>query len=251
MSTELTLTPIGVRGGRRPASWRYLFVALGVVYVAVAIAGFAPSYRAYLAGTRDIHWFAHVHGGLMGAWLALFVAQASLVAAGSVSLHRKLGLAGVALGATIWLSMCVTSVRVRVALDPPLDSFLWDVWLRELALSTIFLVFFVAAILKRRDAPTHQRLMTLATVVLLQAAIDRLPVLRELATHSPHFGWLYVGCLYVLIAPLMVLDLATLGRLHRATLAGLGITLAGSAVFIALAGRPWWHEFAYQLFNAQ
>jgi hypothetical protein len=251
LSTQPIAIQAGALGERRPAPWRYLFVALGVIFVATASAGFAPSYRAYAAGTRDIHWFAHVHGALMSAWLAVFVVQASLVAAGAVRLHRLLGLAGAALGATIWLSMCIASVRVRVALDPPLDSFLWDVWLRELALSTIFLTFFVAAILKRRDPATHKRLMTLATVVLLQAAIDRLPVLRELTTYSLHFRWLYVGCLYALLAPLVAFDLATLGRLHRATLAGLSITLAGFAVVIAVTGRPWWHEFAYGLFNAQ
>lgn len=251
MVTEPTLPTGAARGETRPASWQYLFIALGLVYVAVAIAGFAPGYGRYLAGTRDIHWFAHVHGVLMSAWLALFITQASLIAAGSVHLHRKLGLAGVALGAAIWLSMCAASLRVRVALDPPLDSFLWDVWLRELVLIAVFPLFFVAAVRARRDAGTHKRLMTFATAVLLQAAIDRLPLLRELVALSPHFRWLYPACLYALLAPLVALDLAALGRLHRATIFGLGVTVVGNAVVIALMGRAWWHELAYGLFNAR
>jgi hypothetical protein len=86
-----------------------------VLYVIVAAAGFVPGYLRYFAGARDIHWFAHLHGALMGAWLCLYVAQAALAASGAVRSHRALGLAGVALGAVIWISMCVASVRVRLA----------------------------------------------------------------------------------------------------------------------------------------
>ncbi len=58
----------------------------------MAILGFTPSYLHYLA---DIHWFAHVHGGLMSAWLLLFITQSSLAAFGSLRLHRTLGLGGI------------------------------------------------------------------------------------------------------------------------------------------------------------
>jgi hypothetical protein len=216
----------------------------------VALAGFVPIYRAYFEGTRDIHWFSHVHGGLMSAWLLLYLTQTILAARGSLRLHRTLGLAGVALGAVIWLSMCIASVRVRVALDPPVDSFLWDVLLRELVLIVIFPLFFVAAIAARHDPATHKRFMTLATLVLLQAAIDRLPVLATLVGYSLAFLALYPLCLYALLAPLIAFDLATRRRLHRATIIGIGVTLLGNAVAFGLTGQPAWHELAHGLFNA-
>lgn len=235
---------------RRHGVWRYLFVALGALYVIVAVAGFAPGYLRYFAGAQDIHWFAHLHGALMGAWLCLYVAQATLAASGRVELHRALGLVGAVLGAVIWISMCVASVRVRLALDPPVDSFLWDVFAREVVLAASFPALFVSAILARRNPAVHKRLMTFATAILLQAAIDRLPMLRALAVYSPGFRLLYPLCLYALIAPLVVFDVATDRRVHRATLAGIGLMLIGHVTEASLAGSGAWHELAHGLFTS-
>ena len=91
--------------GQRVGASRYFFVALGAFYLVVAITGFAPSYLDHVAGTFRIHWFAHVHGGLMGSWILLYIAQASLAASGSLRLHRKLGIGGICLAALAWLSL--------------------------------------------------------------------------------------------------------------------------------------------------
>jgi hypothetical protein len=233
------------RGGGR----RYVFVALGALYVMVAVAGFTPSYVSYAAGAREIHWFAHLHGALLGAWLCLYVAQAALAASGAVGSHRRLGLAGVALGGLVWVSMGIASVRVRLELDPPVDSFLWDVFARELVLAVSFPVFFVSAVFARRNPAAHKRLMTLAAAVLLQAAIDRLPILRTLAIQSPWFLLLYPLCLYALIAPLVAFDVANTRRVHRATLVGIGVVFAGHVTAASLAGNAAWHELAHGLFD--
>jgi hypothetical protein len=88
------------------------------------------------------------------------------------------------------------------------------------------------------------------TVIPLQAAIDRLPILRTLAAYSPSFLLLYPLCLYALIAPLVVFDVGTTKRVHGVMLVGLGITAAGHIVAVALAGNSAWHELAHGLFDS-
>jgi hypothetical protein len=146
--------------------------------------------------------------------------------------------------------MCVASVRVRLALDPPVDSFLWSVFAREAVLAVSFPVFFVSAVLARRNSAAHKRFMTFATAILLQAAIDRLPLLRALLAYSPAFLLLYPLCLYALIAPIVAFDIATDKRVHRVTLIGIGVTAIGHSTAALLFGNAAWHELAHGLFAA-
>lgn len=251
MGTDIAAAGVGALENGRTVSGarglRWFFVALGLVYLLVAIAGFAPSYVEFLAGTFEMHWFAHLHGGLMAGWLLLYISQATLVAARSTNLHRRLGLAAIALGIAIWLSMVIASVRVRLVLDPPVGHFLWDVFAREAALIVLFPVFFAWGVAKRRDAAAHKRLMTLATAVLMQPAIDRMQWIAALGSYSPIFYLLYPLLLYVLLAPLVAFDLVTRKRVHAVTLAGMSIVLLAHIIVFQLTGSPAWHEFAHRL----
>lgn len=232
--------------GQRTGASRYFFVALGTFYTLVAIVGFTPSYVRYFAGARDIHWVAHVHGGVMSAWLALFVTQSSLAASGSLRLHRRLGLAGAALAVVAWLSMCIAAVRVRVALNPPVDSFLWDVLLIELLMIVLLPIFVTWGLRVRRDPLAHKRLMVFSLAVLLQAAIDRIRWLPRLGLPTHWDKDLYV---YALLLPLVVFDFLNSGRIHRVTIIGLMTVLAGHVLVNLLWGSAAWHQFAYDVFR--
>jgi hypothetical protein len=68
---------------------------MAVLILATVFAGFAPSY--YFAGifraplpSRIIH----VHGAVFSCWILLLITQTSLVSAGRVDVHRRLGIAG-------------------------------------------------------------------------------------------------------------------------------------------------------------
>ena len=82
--------------GRR---YEHLFFSgMAVLLLATAFAGFAPTY--YLAGIFRAplpSTIIHVHGAVFSCWILLLITQTSLVSTGRVDIHRRLGIAGVAL----------------------------------------------------------------------------------------------------------------------------------------------------------
>jgi hypothetical protein len=225
---------------------RIYFVALGMLYLIIAAIGFTPSYQAHFAGVYHIFPIAHIHGALMAIFLLLFVAQSYLVASGNITLHRKIGAASLVLAPLAWISMLLATRRPLVAEVLPVDHFLFDVLLVQLMLIVLFPVLFTWAIRARRNPAIHKRVMVFLIVVILQVAIDRM---RWLPTfHLPkHFGSdIYV---YLLLLPLLVFDLITLGRIHKATLICLAILLAGHVGVSILFESPSWHRLAFDLTN--
>ena len=75
------------------------YTVMGVAICAVVFVGFSRSYflRA-LFTAPPLTPRLHVHGFVLGLWLALFIVQARLIANGQRHIHQMLGVAGVALG---------------------------------------------------------------------------------------------------------------------------------------------------------
>jgi hypothetical protein len=230
---------------QRPS--RYFFVALASSYALVAVIGFAPNYVDYFAGTLEIPPIAHVHGALMAAWLLLFIVQTGFAASGALKWHRTLGLAAIGLASVIWISMAVVTVNVLIRDKPEVDSFLYDVLPRQLAVIALFGLFFVWGVLVRRRASSHKRLLALATLVLLQAAVDRMGWLPEFGL--PSF-WPYAIRLDVLLIPLFVFDVVSIKRIHPVTLIGAFAILVAHTIISLLEGSPAWHNFAHAMVNA-
>ena len=72
-----------------------------MLILAPVFLGFARSY--YLAGLFKAplpNLIVHIHGAVFSSWILLLIAQTSLVAAGRVDLHRRLGPLGFALACT-------------------------------------------------------------------------------------------------------------------------------------------------------
>ena len=68
------------------------FSGMAVLTLATVFVGFARSY--YLAGVFKAplpSLIIHIHGVVFSSWVLLLLAQPSLVAAGRVDLHRRLG----------------------------------------------------------------------------------------------------------------------------------------------------------------
>jgi uncharacterized membrane protein len=117
----------------------------------------------------------HVHGALFTAWVLLFVAQTSLVAARRTDLHKRLGVGGAVLAAAMVVSGTFVAIdsarRARPALGalaaaPPLF-----VLVIPLASVVVFTILVGLGLYYRRRAETHKRLMLLATIALLPPAL--------------------------------------------------------------------------------
>src|SRR5207245_9292764 len=98
MATTVTIasspaTSSFVLPGRR---YDHLFFSLmALLMLATVFIGFARSY--YLAGVFSVplpSLIIHLHGAAFSCWILLLVTQTSLVSAGRVDLHRRLGIAG-------------------------------------------------------------------------------------------------------------------------------------------------------------
>jgi hypothetical protein len=215
------------------------FTSMALVMLVTVFVGFARTY--YLAGLYRAPLpsrIIHIHGAVFSCWILLLVAQTSLVSAGRVDIHRRLGLAGFFLG-------CLMTVLGVVAATDALDrgapagrdaQMFYIIPLTDILMFAVLLYFAFRA---RLDPPAHKRYIYIATIALLTPAIARLPfafVFRK----SPIVALLAIGFLLVLVG----YDLWSTRRVHRATL------WAGSFLILVLQTRvpigktAAWHAFA-------
>jgi len=81
------------------------FSGVAVVILVSVFAGFAHSY--YLAGVLKAplpNLLVHIHGAVFSCWILLLIVQTSLVAAGRVDVHRRLGMLGFGLACLVLVS---------------------------------------------------------------------------------------------------------------------------------------------------
>ncbi|MDB5733925.1 MAG: hypothetical protein JWP16_2355 [Alphaproteobacteria bacterium] len=158
----------------RPES-KFFYFYLSIACVAVAFLGFAPTYWVPIAThSFKANPVVHIHGMLFFAWTLYLVYQSWLVAAGRVAKHRTVGLIGVSLATAMTIFgylVAIASVRNASAagLAPQAIGFM----IVPVTGITFFAVTVIAALVKIKQPQAHKRLMILATVAILPAAIAR------------------------------------------------------------------------------
>jgi FtsH-binding integral membrane protein len=215
---------------------RHFFSGMALACAIILFLGFLPSYFHRRAELPPLSPLYQLHGALFTAWIVLLLAQTALVAGRRTDIHRTLGLAGTFLAAVVFiLGVAVSVETLRRNSGPPggdprkfLAIPLGDI--------IVFGVLVGAAVLQRQDSDTHKRLMLLATISLLTAAVARL--LRQVGMGgAPN---LFYGT-DVFVVVLVIYDLVSRGRVHPATLWG-GAMVAGfkPLLFYAVAiTSPW------------
>src|SRR5437667_31131 len=114
--------PPAVRAWRRD---RRFFTGMALAAAVAVFVGFAPTY--YLKGafaTPGLRPLFHLHGALFTSWIVLLLVQTVLVAARRVDIHRRLGVAGGVLAATmivVGLTAAIDALR-RGRIHP---AFVW------------------------------------------------------------------------------------------------------------------------------
>jgi uncharacterized membrane protein YoaK (UPF0700 family) len=99
----------------------------------------------------------------------------------------------------------------------------------------VFPLLVAAAVWYRHRPETHKRLMLLATVSLLAAAVARLPT--ALAAAGPPF---YFGVVDLLILMGVLYDLVTRRKVHPVYVWGGLAILASQVIRLALSGTSAW-----------
>lgn len=228
---------------------RWAYVVIAALFVATAVAGFAPRSAAILIGERpNPPLIVHVHAALMAAWLALLLTQATLMATGRRRLHKALGLSSLAVGPALVAMMIAISIwrygeRIELGeIDQGSNTLLSQI--RSILYFTLF--FSWAILAREKDSGAHKRMMLLATVVLLTAAISRM---TWLPTTTPGSYDAVHGYMLLLLAPGVVYDVIRRGRPHTAYVIGLALLLPWMIATHFLWGSPWWLETAPKLMD--
>lgn len=238
-------TPIGMTRDR------WFFGGMAVVTALAVFVGFAPTYYLKgLYGTPALSTVRHLHGITFTLWIVLFVAQTALISARRPSWHRRLGIAGTGLAGVMLIvgtAVAIAAARyppaegVAAGLPPPLVFLL--IPLSDLA---AFAALAGAGLYNRRKPAVHKRLMLLATIAILPAALGRMVfpggVLDFL--HLPVSPLTLTGLTALLVGACLIYDRLAHGRVHFATLWGGAFLLTAQVLRLFVAGTAAWLAIA-------
>jgi hypothetical protein len=202
--------------------------------------GLAP-YEAPLA--LQIHVFSYI------GWMVLLTMQMLLVRFKVVNWHKKLGLASIILIPIMFISGALAEIyaeRYYGTKTPGEETFL----IFNIYALPAFVILSGWAVLARKQAAIHKRLMLLATSIIMAAAFNRWfwDILVPLFDGHPlgiAFN-VFVGS-NLLIAALLIYDLLTRKRLHpiyTKTVPSIVLAQATSAYIYTL---PAWAKFVRPL----
>ncbi|MFN2494007.1 MAG: hypothetical protein ABR501_14115 [Pyrinomonadaceae bacterium] len=221
---------------------RLFFTGMSVAFAITVFAGFSRTYflRSYF-DPRPLIPLLHLHGIVFTSWLALFIVQTTLVAANRTRVHRRLGIAGGVI-ATLMVVVGTTTAIIRAkVVEAPVGAISPLVFLTiPLGDMLVFAIIVWAAFYYRRRPEAHKRLMLLATITILPAAVARLPF-----TFIQQFGPIaFFGLTDLFIVPILVYDVFTRGRPHRATVLGGSLIVISHPLRLLIGNTNAWLAFA-------
>ena len=201
---------------------RAFYFSMALVLVALAAAGFAPTFyaRGSLSGLPPLPLAVALHGVAGTAWVVLFAIQSALIATRRVVWHRRLGVLGAGLAiAFVASGIAVIAGLERAHVGESRGTFAAHLFTNVGPL-TAFALFVAAALWQRSVAASHKRLMLMAAIVLTPPAIGRL------------FGYLDLARLNLLAYAALafanaVYDTWARGRPHT-------VSLVGAAALVAI-----------------
>ena len=220
-------------------------VWLGLWMFAIVVIGFWPTYFSpLLRGTLAIPTVVHAHALVFLGWMGLLMAQVIVAARGNIRLHRRIGRWGIAYGCVVIVIGLIVGPANAVI------KFNSGVWTRDEAARSLlvtfgdmvsFAIWFGAAIWNRARPEVHKRLMVVATVVLLFAALARWTFVESgLARAGIWLSPIFIG---------MVYDWITRRRVHPVYIIG-SITLFLFAFRLIFANSEAWLRIARPIVDA-
>ncbi len=219
---------------------RLFYTAMGLFVAGLTIAGFSRTY--YLS-----RWFdppptapemtplLAAHAAVFTVWIALLVVQPLLIATKNRKLHRKLGYAG---GVTALLMVVLGNLAAIAAMNGGFkglgDPFVF--YAVPFFGINSFAVAVALAMLWRNQPELHKRLIVLANVGIVGAAVARIPP-DALAAGAP---------LTFILGPNLITlagigyDWVSRGRVHRVWIwGGLAMLVNQLVMLLIMTSGPW------------
>ncbi len=216
------------------------FTGAALLMLMTVFVGFAHSY--YLAGVFHAplpSLIIHIHGAVFSCWILLLIAQTSLVSAGRVDIHRRLGIVGFLLGSLMVILGVWAATDSLVRGGGPAGRDVQAFYIVPMMDMVIFAVLLFFAFRKRRDAAAHKRLIYIATTGLLIAAVARWPF--AIVNRNPPMAALFS---YLFLLLLAGYDLWSTRRVDRATLRAGAFVIILQQLCHPIGSTAAWHAVA-------
>lgn len=206
---------------------------MAVTLFVTVLIGFARTfYLRRSFASPELTSALYAHGAAFTAWMVLLVTQTSLIAANKTAWHRRLGVAGAALGALMMFLGTYVAIHPRAGAIAPPGVPLGLLLAVPFGAVVVFPVLLGAALLLRRKADFHKRLVMLATLELVTAAIARIPII------SAGGPLVFFGGTDLFVVAIAIYDWKTRGRVHPATLWGGLLLIVSQPLRIAIGLTP-------------
>jgi len=222
------------------------YSGIAIAMALTVVFGFGQTYyfKAFGRGPLEtlsggpITTLIHAHAILFSSWVLLFIVQTALVAQHKVAVHRRLGIAGAVLAGAMILVGAATALQTAARGASPASPDPLAFLIVPLTDMLLFGSFIVAALRLRKDREAHKRLMLLAYVSIITAAVARWPGFLSLGP-PVFFGiglsFLFAGAIY---------DFASRRRVHPVYLWGGSALIASVPLRLVISGTSAWHAFA-------
>lgn len=226
---------------------RIFYSGMSIIMAFVVLVGFAPTYylRVFSPGTAgatisgaSITPLIHMHAALFSSWVLLFVVQTSLIASRRVRTHRLLGIGGAVVAILMVIAGFTTAVAsARAGAAPPgVDPLVFLVI--PLFDIVLFAGFVGTALWLRRQKESHKRLMLLAYISIITAAVARLPGVLPLGPLG------FYGLTFLLLLAAVLYDFSTRRKVHPVYKWGGALLVLSVPGRLALSTTGAWKTFA-------
>lgn len=249
MPTATSHGTVAVASSTRANRRGVFYFAMGLLAVAIVLAGFGPALFQDSASRRGVATpLIQAHGVVFSLWLVLYLSQTCLVRRGQTRAHRQLG----------WIAIPLTAALIGVGYALMIDmgrrgyAVWWHPDVRSDVLTELvhpffdllsFTILVTAAIVWRRRAAVHKRLMLLATVGSMMAApLAHLLGYSAVTRTGPP---LIVPLLAALYFSSAIHDRLAHGRIHPVSLwGGLALFALANVRAVLIGPSETWHRFA-------
>jgi hypothetical protein len=217
----------------------YFIVSLMIL--SVVLVGFGPQYFLkvpFEPSSVPVH--IHFHSLVFTGWILLFIFQIRLAGLKKLGIHKKLGYLSIALAVLMFFLGLLTALKGAVNGHNPGGPFPDEFGFMIVSFGdiSIFLLFFILALLYRKKPDYHKRWMLLATIGgLVLAPISRLPYA---VGQFPIIMAVFISMM--LISP--IFDLIHFKKIHPANIWGPIVIILSVPMRTFIGMTDAWHQFA-------
>jgi len=216
------------------------FSGMALLILASVFLGFAHTY--YLAGVFHAPLpsrIIHIHGAVFSTWILLLITQTSLVAAGRVDIHRRLGIAGFLLACLMIVLGVLAATEALSRPNSPSGLDVKTFYIIPMTDMLIFAVLVFFAFRARFNPSAHKRIILIATIGIMIAAISRWPF--SMVNRKPLVAALLSYGFLLLLA---AYDLWSTRKVHRATIWASAFLIIVQQIRFPIGQTAAWHSFA-------